>query len=192
MISASPTGPATASIEELPLSPNDDQIRRAVYRAIYGDPALSTRYGYRSLPPIHIIVENGNVTLEGAVARQMDKRPALPRGILVVVPVPVAVRAVQVVVSVISVTVVVTVISVGVALPMVVVAMASSVCTASEQQAAEGDREDEVTHGHSSSCFFSTASERVNGTSWREGTFGKPMHQGLSEARKSARDKGAI
>ncbi len=60
-------------IEVLPLSPMDDQIRRAEYRAIYGDPALSTRYGYRSLPSIHIIVKNGNVRLEGVVANEADK-----------------------------------------------------------------------------------------------------------------------
>ena len=60
-------------IEVLPLSPMDDQIRRAEYRAIYGDPELSTRYGFRSLPPIHIIVKNGHVKLEGVVANQTDK-----------------------------------------------------------------------------------------------------------------------
>lgn len=61
------------NIEVLPLSPMDDQIRRAEYRAIYGDPALSDRYGYRAVPSIHIIVKNGRVTLEGVVANQMDK-----------------------------------------------------------------------------------------------------------------------
>jgi len=60
-------------IKVLPPSPMDDQIRRAVYRAIYGDPALSTRYGFRAVPSIHIIVENGHVTLEGVVANEMDK-----------------------------------------------------------------------------------------------------------------------
>jgi hyperosmotically inducible protein len=60
-------------IELLPVSPMDDQIRFAMYRAIYGDPALSIRYGYRSIPSIHIIVKNGSVTLEGVVASQMDK-----------------------------------------------------------------------------------------------------------------------
>jgi osmotically-inducible protein OsmY len=30
------------------------------------------RYGYQALPSIHIIVENGNVTLEGVVDSQMD------------------------------------------------------------------------------------------------------------------------
>jgi hyperosmotically inducible periplasmic protein len=63
-------------IEVLPLSPMDDQIRFAVYKAIYGDPALSTRYGYRSIPPIHIIVKNGHVKLEGVVADQGDKNIA--------------------------------------------------------------------------------------------------------------------
>lgn len=61
------------NIEVLPTSPMDDQIRRAEYRAIYGDPTLSTRYGFRALPSIHIIVKNGHVTLEGVVANQGDK-----------------------------------------------------------------------------------------------------------------------
>jgi hyperosmotically inducible periplasmic protein len=63
-------------IEVLPLSPMDNQIRMAVYRAIYGDPALSTRYGFRSIPPIHIIVKNGHVTLEGVVANEGDRNIA--------------------------------------------------------------------------------------------------------------------
>lgn len=60
-------------IKVLPLSNMDWQIRRAVARAIYGDPQIGTRYGYQALPSIHIIVENGNVTLEGVVANQFDK-----------------------------------------------------------------------------------------------------------------------
>jgi hyperosmotically inducible periplasmic protein len=63
------------NIEVLPTSINDDKIRRAVYRAIYGNSVLS-QYQLRAVPPIHIIVKNGNVTLEGAVARQMDKQIA--------------------------------------------------------------------------------------------------------------------
>jgi hyperosmotically inducible protein len=63
------------NIEVLPLSPNDDRIRRAVYRAIYSNSVLSP-YQLRAVPPIHIIVKNGQVTLEGAVARQMDKQVA--------------------------------------------------------------------------------------------------------------------
>lgn len=61
------------NIEVLPLSANDDRIRRAVYRAVYGDPTLSTRYGFQALPSIHIIVKNGNVRLEGVVANEMDR-----------------------------------------------------------------------------------------------------------------------
>jgi hyperosmotically inducible protein len=64
------------NIEVLPLSANDDRIRRGVYRAIYGDPMLSTRYGFRALPSIHIIVKNGNVRLEGVVANEMDRNVA--------------------------------------------------------------------------------------------------------------------
>ncbi|MDQ6677151.1 MAG: BON domain-containing protein, partial [Acidobacteriota bacterium] len=63
-------------IEVLPLSPNDDQIRRAVYRAIYGYPSLSTRYGFQAVPSIHIIVKNGQVTLDGVVANEADKNVA--------------------------------------------------------------------------------------------------------------------
>ncbi len=61
------------NIEVLPVSPMDDQIRLAEYRAIYGDPSISTRYGFRALPSIHIIVKNGHVKLEGVVANQADK-----------------------------------------------------------------------------------------------------------------------
>jgi hyperosmotically inducible protein len=61
------------NIEVLPLSPNDDHIRRATYRAIYGDSSLGTRYGFQAIPSIHIIVKNGNVRLEGVVANEMDK-----------------------------------------------------------------------------------------------------------------------
>lgn len=60
------------NIEVLPPSPNDDSIRRAVYRAIYSQPGLDT-YSLRAVPTIHIIVKNGNVTLTGAVANQGDK-----------------------------------------------------------------------------------------------------------------------
>jgi hyperosmotically inducible protein len=63
------------NIEVLPTSINDDRIRRDTYRAIYGNEVLS-QYQMRAVPPIHIIVKNGHVTLEGAVARQMDKQIA--------------------------------------------------------------------------------------------------------------------
>ena len=51
----------------------DDGIRLATFRAIYGDPQIGIRYGNRALPSIHIIVKNGNVTLEGVVANEGDK-----------------------------------------------------------------------------------------------------------------------
>lgn len=60
------------NIRELPLSPMDDQIRQALVKAIYGDPEIGTRYGYQALPSIHIIVDNGHVTLKGVVDNQMD------------------------------------------------------------------------------------------------------------------------
>src|SRR3981189_2696274 len=63
------------NLEVLPTSINDDRIRRDVYRAIYGNSVLS-QYQLRAVPPIHIIVNNGHVTLEGAVARAMDKQVA--------------------------------------------------------------------------------------------------------------------
>jgi hyperosmotically inducible protein len=59
----------------LPPSPGDDRIRRAVYRAIYGDTVLN-RYALQAVPPIHIIVKNGNVALEGVVATEADKNVA--------------------------------------------------------------------------------------------------------------------
>ncbi len=62
-------------IEVLPVSGMDDATRMAVYRAIYSKPTLQ-RYQLSAVPPIHIIVKNGNVTLEGVVANEMDKNVA--------------------------------------------------------------------------------------------------------------------
>jgi hyperosmotically inducible protein len=63
------------NIEVLPPSPMDDQLRRALYRAIYGEGGLS-RYSIQAVPSVHIIVKNGNVTLEGAVDNEADKNMA--------------------------------------------------------------------------------------------------------------------
>lgn len=60
------------NIKLLPLSDMDWQIRRAEERAIYGDPEIGTRYGYQAVPSIHIIVDNGHVTLDGVVDNQFD------------------------------------------------------------------------------------------------------------------------
>jgi hyperosmotically inducible periplasmic protein len=59
-------------IEVLPLSPMDDQIRMATFRAIYATPELN-RYAHQAIPPIHIIVNNGRIVLEGAVANDFDR-----------------------------------------------------------------------------------------------------------------------
>jgi hyperosmotically inducible protein len=59
-------------IEVLPPSPEDDRIRRQVARAIFNDDGLFP-YSMGSVPPIHIIVKSGHVTLEGAVNNQGDK-----------------------------------------------------------------------------------------------------------------------
>lgn len=60
------------NIEVLPLSNNDDRIRIREYRAIYGNSSF-TRYAFRAVPPIHIVVKNGHVTLEGTVATKADR-----------------------------------------------------------------------------------------------------------------------
>lgn len=62
-------------IEVLPLSPADEKIRMAVYRAIYSRGPLQ-RYQLNTLLPIHIVVKNGNIALEGVVANENDKRLA--------------------------------------------------------------------------------------------------------------------
>ncbi|HEV2389073.1 MAG TPA: BON domain-containing protein [Candidatus Acidoferrales bacterium] len=69
-------------IQVLPLSPFDDQIRRAEYRAIFSEPSLS-RYSMGVIPAIHIIVDNGHVTLEGVVDNAMDRNLANMRARMV-------------------------------------------------------------------------------------------------------------
>jgi hyperosmotically inducible protein len=63
------------NIQVLPLSPDDDRLRLALYKAIYADSTLS-QYALRAVPPIHIIVERGRVTLEGVVTTEADKNMA--------------------------------------------------------------------------------------------------------------------
>lgn len=60
------------NLDVLPVSTFDDRLRLQVARAIYGDPFF-IHYADQAIPPIHIIVKNGNVTLEGVVATPMDK-----------------------------------------------------------------------------------------------------------------------
>ena len=59
-------------IEVLPISPNDDQLRIALYRAIFKSDSPLFRYGTAALPSIHIIVNNGHVRLKGIVATPED------------------------------------------------------------------------------------------------------------------------
>lgn len=65
-------------IEVLPLSSYDDRLRVNAYYAIYGTPALS-RYAINGRPPIRIIVRNGDVTLEGVVNNDLDRKIAYNR-----------------------------------------------------------------------------------------------------------------
>lgn len=66
------------NIEVLPASPHDDELRRNIYRAIYEDAVLQ-KYAVQALPPIHIIVKNSMVSLEGAVGSDADKALAASR-----------------------------------------------------------------------------------------------------------------
>ncbi|HEY6467310.1 MAG TPA: BON domain-containing protein [Candidatus Acidoferrales bacterium] len=63
------------NIKVLPLSPNDEHLRQAEFKAIYSFPSLQ-KYAWYSVQSIHIIVENGHVTLEGMVDNQSDKDAA--------------------------------------------------------------------------------------------------------------------
>jgi hyperosmotically inducible protein len=63
-------------IEVLPLSNTDDQIRRAVYYSLFADGSPLFRYGWGAVPPIHIIVKDGRVTLTGIVDSEGDKTTA--------------------------------------------------------------------------------------------------------------------
>ena len=62
-------------IEVLPPSPQDDRLRIALFRAIYGYPALQ-RYALGVQKPIRIVVKSGHVTLEGVVDSDGDKNLA--------------------------------------------------------------------------------------------------------------------
>jgi osmotically-inducible protein OsmY len=61
----------TNNIRVLPLSLFDDRIRVEVYRAVFRQAGLF-RDAMGANPSIHIIVENGKVTLTGVVASKMD------------------------------------------------------------------------------------------------------------------------
>src|SRR6266436_5384323 len=65
-------------IEVLPKSSTDDDSRRAVYRAIFEDSTLQ-RYAVSDVPVIHILLRNGEVTLEGVVSSEAEKNLASTR-----------------------------------------------------------------------------------------------------------------
>jgi hyperosmotically inducible periplasmic protein len=68
-------GNVTNNIKVLPLSPMDNQTRIAEFHAIYSFPSLE-KYAQFATQTIHIIVDNGHVTLEGLVDSQADKDAA--------------------------------------------------------------------------------------------------------------------
>jgi osmotically-inducible protein OsmY len=62
-------------LKVLPLSTFDDRLRVQIARSIYRDPVLS-RYRNQVVAPIHIIVDNGHVTLTGVVNTELEKQVA--------------------------------------------------------------------------------------------------------------------
>jgi hyperosmotically inducible protein len=66
----------TDDIKVLPLSSFDDQIRVAVYRSLFNRNSTLNLYAMGANPSIHIIVDNGTVTLKGIVANAMDRQIA--------------------------------------------------------------------------------------------------------------------
>lgn len=60
-------------IEVLPLSPNDQDLRRALYYRIYRDSRFSDRANTVN-PPIHIVVSRGVVALTGVVRSPVEAR----------------------------------------------------------------------------------------------------------------------
>jgi hyperosmotically inducible protein len=63
-------------IKVLPVSSRDNDLRIALYRAIYNWDSALFRYAMRAMPPIHIVVDNGRVTLKGAVGSQIESQLA--------------------------------------------------------------------------------------------------------------------
>lgn len=62
-------------IEVLPTSIQDDRLRNRLLHAIYDHPVLQ-KYAIQNIPPVHVIVRNGHVTLEGVVNNEMEKNVA--------------------------------------------------------------------------------------------------------------------
>jgi hyperosmotically inducible protein len=66
-------------IRVLPVSPNDQRLRRELYNAIYGFNSPLFRYGTGSRQAIHIIVDGGRATLKGVVDNSADRNQAYIR-----------------------------------------------------------------------------------------------------------------
>ncbi len=62
-------------IEILPPSVNDDRLRQTLLQSIYSRPPLQ-RYAVQAVPPVHIIVNRGHVTLAGVVANESERNAA--------------------------------------------------------------------------------------------------------------------
>jgi hyperosmotically inducible protein len=65
----------TNEVETLPTNIGDERIRARLSYRIYSD-TLFQRYAFRVNPPVHIIVERGNVALTGAVSSEVERRKA--------------------------------------------------------------------------------------------------------------------
>ena len=66
-------------IEVLPLSPQDDRLRMALYRKLYGFDSPLFRYATQAIPSIHIIVDRGRASLKGVVTNKGDAQLAYIR-----------------------------------------------------------------------------------------------------------------
>lgn len=62
-------------LDVLPVSQFDDRLRQDISRAIYGNPSF-WQYASMPNPPIHIIVERGQVTLMGVVQSEVERQLA--------------------------------------------------------------------------------------------------------------------
>lgn len=66
-------------IQVLPLSPNDDRLRIALYRTLYNWDSPLFRYATQAIPSIHIIVDRGRAILKGVVNSKADAQLAYMR-----------------------------------------------------------------------------------------------------------------
>ncbi len=66
-------------IQVLPVSPQDDRLRIALYRTLYNWDSPLFRYATQAIPSIHIIVDHGRATLKGIVDSKADANLAYIR-----------------------------------------------------------------------------------------------------------------